>query len=276
MKYSTFSSPINGKIFDMLMMKDNPSQCKKEVNKMKIATIVSAALTIVLSMAAFAAPSLSGPTGGTNLPDATVSALNNGQIADDFMMGSNHNFMVLRGVYGIATNLEVGVAGYFDTDKNGADNNAIGVNAKYQLSGLNLKNTDKVAVGINYQDASGSFHDTSIYVVGTRQVTEMNESHPAVAASVGLNYNFAPNSTILRPYASVDATYSGGLNLNAELQFGGSNKDNQPMMALTARFPINNTWAAQVGYTNSNLGTYGTNSGGLIVGASCKFNTTPR
>lgn len=243
---------------------------------MRITTIVSAALAIVLSTAAFATPSLSGPTGGTNLPDATVSALHNGQIADDFMMGSNHNAMVLRGVYGIATDLEVGVAGYFDTGKHGSDNNGIGINAKYQLANLGLQNGDKVAVGINYQDTSGSFNDTSIYLVGTRQVTEMNMSRPAVAASVGLNYNTAPHSTILRPYASVDATYSGGLNLNAEIQFGGSDYDNQPMMALTARFPINNTWAVQAGYTNSNLGTYGTNSGGLILGTSCKFNTTPR
>lgn len=238
---------------------------------MKITTIISAVLAIALSTTAFAYASLSGPSGGTNLPDANVPVVGTGQIADDFLLVSNHNSMIVRGIYGIATNLEVGVAGYIDIDNHGGDNNAIGVNAKYQLTNLGLQSNDKVAVGINYQDANGSFHDTSIYVVGTRQFTEIEADKPALSASVGLNYNSAPGSTSLRPYITADARYKSGLNINAELQLSGSDYDSNPMYALTARFPINNNWNAEAGITNSNLGTYGTSSTGVILGATYSF-----
>jgi len=236
---------------------------------MKISIILTAALTLALSTAAFAYPSLSGPTGGTNQPNAMVPAVDTGQFAADYSMRNHDNELIVRGVLGIATNFEVGAAGYIDTSSGGGDNNAFGLNAKYVLADLNLQPTDKVAVGINYQKASGSFDSTSIYAVGSRQFKMLEENQPAILGSVGLDFDSASNTTI-RPFIGVDVVFRDGLTINGELKAKGSD-DAAAMYALTARYPINSTWTAQFGLTNSWLGNFGGNDGGVTIGAAYSF-----
>ncbi|HEY3415720.1 MAG TPA: hypothetical protein VGM23_02440, partial [Armatimonadota bacterium] len=131
---------------------------------------------LALAGAAYAYPSLSGPTGFGVLPDAAVAtgfeaAADFYNTADSFALNSSLNFETpdaypIRVVFGAGQNFEIG-GGYELME----DNNIWSVNAKYALP-IELAGA-KLAVGAQYwnmTDTDGTQYQ--IYAVGDIPVGE--------------------------------------------------------------------------------------------------------
>ncbi|HEY3378361.1 MAG TPA: hypothetical protein VGL77_12790, partial [Armatimonadota bacterium] len=133
------------------------------MKKMLSLGVVAGLLT--MASAVWAYPSLLGPTGGANLPLATVVERGVAQVAVDKAFLSNQDDsearsdFAIRALYGVAKNTEIGVTYNDNKTTNELDEQIHsgnwGVNAKYLLP-LNVVNT-AFAVGGVYQKYDETF-----------------------------------------------------------------------------------------------------------------------
>jgi len=89
-------------------------------------------IALALACAAYAYPTLSGPTGLVTVPTAAVAPAGQFQASMDwwYIFNDNDAVIPIRVLYGINDQLEVGAA-FFTAE--GSDSDAFGVNAKYVL-----------------------------------------------------------------------------------------------------------------------------------------------
>lgn len=221
---------------------------------------------------AFAYPSLSGPTGGANLPDAYV--LNQGQInvALDYFnqtdegVGAVKNFRLL---YGASNNLEVGLA-YNMQGTDAPDSlNSFGINAKYYTY---IKMADITwAVGANYQKFDDlDIKATQLYWVGSKIMRVSKANPSAVTGNIGLNWvkldAYGTSDNLFRPFVGLKFLYKQSASLVLDYQFKNSDWDEKAMISAVLRFPLNNHLSGQFGVSNGFRGLYGVDETDLTIG----------
>ena len=215
--------------------------------------------------AAFANPSLLGPTGGVNLPTADVAGLSELDIALDYQDVNDAGMeeaYPLRLVYGVSENTEIG----FDFAKQDDNLDSWGLNAKFAtpvtLGGFNWSG------GIVYKQLNDGDEDGyGLYWVGSRLINEPAEGTPAARMSLGVSYIDADTlGDAFRPFVAVDFEFSNGASVIAEYQFKDSELDDEAMGAIALRYPFSEGFTGQVGFTNGMRGVGGMDDYDFFVG----------
>jgi hypothetical protein len=235
---------------------------------------------IIAAGAAFAYPSLVGPTGGANLPVANVAAEGQWSIAVDYFNQSSDGLgaaMPVRVLYGIGNNFEVG-AMYTFQDGDFVSLDVWGLNAKYltplTFGGFNW------SVGALYEKFNDfDFSAIQGYFVGTRVLSEGTESSPAVRGTVGINWTqvdatfdeVSEKTDAFRPFLDLDVAFKGGANVTAEYQFENDDFDSKALASLVVRYPFTPNWSAQIGLSNAFRGISGGDDYDLLVGVNYKM-----
>ena len=281
---------------------------------MKKLTLTLAIALFALAGTAFAYPSLLGPTGGANLPNAVVVAPGVFCIAADFV-NANDTFPVASGtisgvpavvnetndnignfrlLYGVMQNLEIGASyihqnahlqavnastGANIGDSVSANLSNWGVNAKYVLPKLFLDSD--LGLGVVYMgfnDDSGVKDISQLYAVATKSLTP-EDAAVAVRGSLGVNWSNAEltdaagggSTNAFRPFIDVDLAFANKLNLTAEYQLKNDDFDTDAMASIVARYPITDSLAAELGFSNAVRGVAGSDRYNLLVGVNYKF-----
>jgi len=246
--------------------------------------------------ACWAYPSLLGPTGGANLPVASVIGQKQWSAALDYVGGFSiqdqevggtfdfSNTIALRALYGVAPNAEVGVT-YNNADidftdpiepanNQSSDLSGVGLNAKYLWPDI-VANMP-VAAGIVYQNL-GDTTVTQLYGVGTRLFSAGSSSAPAIRGTLGANWTnvkYDASDDAIRPFIDVDIAFASGLNITAEYQLKSSKLgDESPVSTLAARYPLNadKSLIGQIGLTNAKFGVLGTEKHTMVLGVNYLF-----
>lgn len=261
-------------------------------------------LAIVVCMLSIAGacwsyPSLLGPTGGANLPLASVIDQGKAAVAVDFVndgvtiqetdgafihTNKLSNTVSFRGIYGIAPNTEIGLVynsqkdTITDTDptynsEEGEGN--WGVNAKYAWSNVYPNTT--FAAGTVYQSFTDDVNVVQVYGVATHRFSAGSAKSPAVRGSLGANWTRVKDASdsinAVRPFVDVDLAFANGLNVTAEYQFKSSKFNEKALSSIVARYPLNKekTVIGEIGFTNAYRGVIGTDDHSLVLGASYIF-----
>ncbi len=246
--------------------------------KGSIAALVMAMVTLTLAGAAFAYPSLLGPTGSVNLPVAAVVPTGETQVAADFFAdntGRAGDALVLRALNGVAPNWEVGAGYTFQNGPLDTDWNLWTVNAKYMTpyrpAGADL------AVGALYATTPDTDEKaTQVYLVATKLLAEGDESRPAVRASLGVNWTkwdagVLGSDSAFRPYVTVDLGFASKLDVTAEYQFKSSDLETDPISSIAVRYPFTPELAGEVGFSNALNGLMGQDEHSVFAGVRYTF-----
>jgi hypothetical protein len=180
---------------------------------------------LLAAAAGVAMPTLSGPSGGAVVPDATTTPFGTLWLAGDLTAHT----MAGRVAYGWRLDTEIGVA---LTD-------GIYVHAKY-ASPFALYSAN-LAVGAQY----GDDHIAHVYLVGTRTWYML----PEAALSVGLDYARRGALGVARPFVLTTATWNR-FSLVGEARARGLD-DSHAVAAVTARYAVNPYTVVQLGLTNA-------------------------
>jgi hypothetical protein len=231
----------------------------------KILSLGIAAGMLVSACAAYAYPTLAGPTGGLALPNAVVAPAGSFNVAADYdrtgKTGTEIGDTVpVRVVYGIAKGFELGADYGFQKlgDENG---NNWGVNLKYAtplkvagfaLAAGGLYNKTKVDV------LAENLTATEFYLVGG---TVLPLAGKSVNLSLGANWTegkakiagLEGKASGIRAAASVDAMLASNLCLGLEYQTAKKDLDAKPLSSIYARYAVTPMIAVQLGYTNAGL-----------------------
>lgn len=232
-------------------------------------TLGMAAGLLISACAAYAYPSLIGPTGTGALPTAAVVPAAQLDLAGDFYNTDPSNSFPVRAVYGASENLEIG-AGYTFLD--GA--NSWLLNAKYatkaDLAGF------KVSVGATYDNFSDiDINDTQVYLVGDQKFKMGNDKD--LTASVGVIWsqsNFNPGSIdVIRIFGGIQVPIADKCNLVGDIQSSNSNfGDADPLYSIALRYDAAKNLQAQVGLTNTG-GVFATPDSNIFAGVNFQFAT---
>lgn len=277
---------------------------------MKLTSTLCAAISaFALTTAAFAYPSLLGPTGGAFLPDASVQphgtvtiALD--QYADNSVVdgiGQLQNATTLRAVNGCGRNLEIGAAYTFHGFQQDADvpsnvnEDNISINAKYLL--INNPKATSLGVGVvlmNFPNESNlepllynndlaPIADISqIYGVATFKIADAKGPMPAIRGSIGVNcteFDYgedADSESSTRPFASIDLAFplqQGGraIRVIGEWQQPDSNIDDNPLESVVVRVPLSKWFHAELGTSNAINGVIGGDTQNLFGGIGLTY-----
>ncbi len=208
-------------------------------------------MVVALVGAAFAYPTLTGPTGLITLP--TASSLPAGQIslAADYYNTSDgpvENSYPVRATLGLASSIEVGAAYLFQ------DNADMWVlNAKLSPI-INLIGFDWGA-GAQYAKQNLTPADETVfqlYWVGTMMMSDVDEGQPAIGLTVGANWTDSDllDDNTLRFFAGVEAGFANNFSLIAEYQTEDEDFETDPVWSVGARFGFTDAISAQVAWTN--------------------------
>jgi len=234
----------------------------------KLLSLGMAAALLVVTSAAFALPTLTGPTGVVDTPTADVAAPGQFTIAADWydfgaadwydfgIESSSVNLIPIRLNYGVAPNFEVG-AMYTVSDGDGSD--AWGLNAKY-MTPFTLGDAEW-SIGASYWYWDMTDADLSAiqgYFVGTKSFTPDEEGNTVVKGSLGISYtNYdaeVDSEGAFRVFANLEATFANKLSVGAEFQLKDSDIEDDPLSSIVIRYPFTPALTGQVGFTNSLLG----------------------
>lgn len=235
---------------------------------------------LAITGAAFAYPSLLGPTGGANLPVANVVPAGQWNVALDWFNQSSDGVdsaTSFRVLYGLGDTLEFGAVYTKQGTNSDIDLDTWGLNAKF-LTPLTLADF-AWSLGATYQKFNDSALDDAkfyqLYFVGTRVLSEGSEEAPAVRGTVGVNwteFDFAGFKTdAFRPFVDVDFAFKTGTNVTLEYQFENSDLDAEALSSIVVRHPINENWSAQIGFSNGSRGVVGGDNHDLLIGVNYKI-----
>lgn len=272
---------------------------------MKSFTLGFAVILLMLAGAAFAYPSLLGPTGGANLPVAGVIGKGKIALAADYYQTSEtivnenaqtkttsefSNTYPMRLLYGLTENIEVGVR--FDsqdletttldktvsnTSKSNSSFNTWSVFAKYLLPVEPFGFA--IAPGAVYSDIADTEQTFwQLFLVGSRVLYDNSARGTVLRGSLGANYtredsgSAAKNPSAFRGYLDLDLTLANKLNITGEYQTKDTDLDVDPLTTLVVRYPLSNVISVELGTTNAGRGGLKMSSEhNLFAGVNCTF-----
>jgi len=200
-------------------------------------------IAVALACAAYAYPTLSGPTGLLTVPTAAVAPAGQFQFAAD-MQGADDVFPI-RALYGFGGNFEIGAN--FITG-NGLEDDVWGINAKYALP--YTFGDAAWGVGALYQD-SDSASTIGAYLSLTKEF-EKNFSGTASLMYSDVDFDDEEFATQVED----DSNWAFALGAQATLDNGltliGEYVNSLPGGSLNAaaRYPLTDALTAQVGFVN--------------------------
>lgn len=234
---------------------------------MKTTFAVAMSVTLMtLTGAVFAYPTLAGPSGIVAVPTAQVTHVGQWQLAADYYNTNDtvtgvRDTVPIRLLYGIAPNLEVGVAGWLArVDGTNADSGS--ANIKYltpiHLAGFNLATGAVYAVteAAADEDFTRNAKTLDIYLTGTRTLIGQAENMPLLQGTLGVNWT----------KIDAGAEKGDGLRLMGGLQFMPMKKlgiaaeyqtkraavgDDKALASAVVRYMLGNNMKAEAGITNA-------------------------
>lgn len=229
----------------------------------KMFVLGMAAAALAIATAAYAYPTLTGPTGGATLPNAAVVPAGQLQLAADWVNTDPDAAFPIRATYGLGSNFELGAAYIVQSDANTWD-----INAKYATA---LKVLDfSWALGAQYLTSNDTdMKATQVYFVGSRP---FDLSGMTLNGTVGVNWTKISDGIdedAIRLFGGLDTTFANGLNLGAELQSKNEDIESDMMWSVVARYPFTPNLAGQVGITNGPI--FGSGDSNVFVGATYAF-----
>ncbi len=163
-------------------------------------------LALLAACAANAIPTLTGPTGGFELPTAGIADKGITTAIDLATSSSGIAWPNTRAEYGITKNLEVGAM--YESVQTGTDKTDIwNINCKYQLP-LDLGKAN-VAVGALYGQKVGGaiFHNWGVYASGTTPLFDTSAT-----VTIAYSGNLLHGSTLIAETRSLLMATSGSTN----------------------------------------------------------------
>lgn len=242
------------------------------------------AALLALTAAAFAYPTLYGPTGQAVIP--TGMAAGPGiRVAADWQDTDGGSIVPIRAIFGLGSNAELGVA-YAPFNDDPAVDQLLGANAKWSFGeflggrgalGVNF-NRLELSEDLDLTDDQVDF--TQAYFAWTR-CFNVSGDRPNLGLTWGVNWTstdpnddlepFVPDDEAFRFFAGAALSLMPNLELMAEWQSEDEDVgDVDPITAFTARYYFSETFAAEVGTTNA-IGPIGTDEQNLFAGLSFGF-----
>lgn len=208
-------------------------------------------IALALACAAYAYPTLAGPTGLLTVPTAAVAPAGQFQAAIDLQYIGSDELYPIRALYGFNGNLEFG-ATYFTGEATG-DDNVWGINAKYALP-ANFLGADW-AVGAAYQD-SDNVSTTAAYLAATKA---FEETFTGTAALLWSDDDVDEVTTAGQSDDDSDFALAVGVqaNLDNGLSLIGEYVNTLPGASLNfaARYPLTDALTAQLGFVGDTSDT---------------------
>jgi hypothetical protein len=202
----------------------------------KLLSLGIATALLAVAGAAFAFPTIQGPTGGFDVPNADVAK--GWIVAIDEEGGLNSPIPQARLLYGVIPALEIGAV----YGKPQTEFRDWGLNAKYKLP--NLVPDLKWAVGVEYlkNEGSSSPQDSTVsgYLAGSYPLAFLDNTTLIVALSVDDNQPSGGDAkTKLSPQIGLEKTFSSSLTAGVEGVFNkAGHTDNY--YNIYANLPLNN------------------------------------
>ena len=230
-------------------------------------------IALAFACAAYAYPTLTGPTGLANLPTAGIVGAGGFNVAVDYYDMDGEEAIPIRLLYGLNDTVELG-ASYWMQD--GVD--AFMLNAKW-VTPLTLLDMPW-ALGLQYADFDFDGTATQFYFVGTRPLLEGDDTMPAINGTFGVNWTMYEEDDALddedafRFFLGFDATFANNLMLALEYQTKSSDLDEDALWSLLARYPFTETITGQIGYTNGFGGVIGLDDSNLFAGVNFAWGGT--
>ena len=225
-------------------------------------------IALAFACAAYAYPTLTGPTGLANLPTAGIVGAGGFNVAVDYYDMDGEEAIPIRLLYGLNDTVELG-ASYWMQD--GVD--AFMLNGKW-VTPLTLLDMPW-ALGAQYMDFDFDGTATQLYFVGTRPLMEDDF---ALNGTFGLNWTSFSEEFIdddaIRFFVGFDATFANNLMLALEYQTKSSDLDEDALWSLLARYPFTETITGQIGYTNGLGGVIGLDDSNLFAGVNFAWGGT--
>lgn len=228
--------------------------------------------SLMLGLAAFGYPALTGPSGLVATPTAWVTPTGGFTFAADYYftqeaVGVVQDTIPLRVLYGIAPNTEVGIGGWISR-AGGQDATALQANVKY-LTPLHPLGAN-IAVGAIFAGsratASPAFTDRAetwhLYLVGTHECLPGGDGRIGVTGTLGVNWTGieagAFDGSGFRGTAGVKVMLPNRLTIVAEAQAARSELgDAKPLTSIALRYPITEELKGEIGYTNASFAAAG-------------------
>jgi hypothetical protein len=234
---------------------------------MKNLLLLGLALVLVLAGAAFAYPTLTGPTGLATLPTAATLPAGQLALAADYYDTSDgiiENTFPLRVTFGLAESWEIGAAYLSQTDAN-----LWAVNTKFGPL-LNLLGFDWSA-GAQYAQQDFPVNDETVmqaYWVGDMVMSEGGEGQPTLGLTVGVNWTDSDllDTDAFRAFVGIQAGFASDFSVGAEYQTKDDDIEAEALWSVFARLGLTDSLAVQAGWTNGPF--FGTNDHNLFVGVN--------
>lgn len=233
-----------------------------------------ALIVLALAGAAYAYPTLSGPSGLMIIPTGTISPSGVEMAADWQSLPNNGYSIPVRALMSVGNALEAGLV-YDHLNANAPENRILGGNLKFV--GFNFLG-GKSALGAQYLRGRDQSDNETDYYQGyfawTSNFDMEDDDYSNMALTLGANW------TTARPVDVVDSTDKSGVRYFAGLtvyltddlqlmgEFQSKNTQIGDQAATTSyglRYRFNDEVSGQVGFTNS-LGIYSLDHPGVFAG----------
>jgi hypothetical protein len=200
-------------------------------------------IAAAMACAAYAYPTLGGPTGLVTVPTAAVAPAGQLDLAADWFYagGGVSATLPLRVLYGIGDQFEIG-ASYINTE--GDDTNPWSINAKYALP-VNLVGAD-VALGATYTNTDSDFVDNfiTVYAAATKELQDN------LFGTLALQYDDETSDFALG--LGAQTTLDSGLTLIGEYV----NALPGASLSFAARYPFTEALTGQLGFVSDTESTF--------------------
>lgn len=270
---------------------------------MNIKRILGVTVLLAIAGAAYAYPTLTGPTGIVAVPTADVVGMAGVRVAADYYAIADDDLGLddttpLRVQAGLLKIVEVGAA-FWPVSLDDSDADTWALNAKvhspigffgfdlaagaqYAVTGIDtvtlpVQTGRAIALPIVGDD---DIKTTQFYAVGTRSLIPIQgvNSISDVRASLGANWTQIDvgdeTNSAVRAFTGVEVLLLNKLSVAAEYQTKDEDVgDDEPISSLVARYRVNDRLTVQAGYTNAgyNLGLAGSDDHNFFAGASLGF-----
>jgi hypothetical protein len=231
------------------------------------ATVVVAAIAV--SGAAFAYPTLQGPTGLVTLPTVDLVPYRQFDAAYDYAKQGDLTLHLFRFVYGASETAEI--YGTWGSVDNQDVDNTFTLGGKFLLP-KSYGMGGKWALGGDWQQLSDSVRVKVMraYLTGSFDITK-GRVHAGLMF-IDADVEGAGSQSAIRPFIGAELSMPNADTLGAELRFRASDIEQKTLFSVVYRhsFP-NSKWAGELGFTNgAALGLGGDNTE-FFVGAKGRF-----
>ncbi len=251
--------------------------------------------------AAYAMPSLGGPTGIVSVPNALVAPPGELQAAVSYQAQSMYgdvdgSYWALNVLAGVSKQAELWAAYALDDldVPSGPSETAHmwAVGGKYQFTS-EPKDQAALAAGIGWQGwsdllsassmYSGDVNVFNAYLVATKNFTPMtagkwewNNNATQILGSVGLMYikvdpDGGENESLTRPFVGVEFVGAAGTSLGLEYRWKDDTLDDKAVFSAVLSHKFSNKIEAQVGTTNAGPGGLGLSDQDIFVRVGYTF-----